>query len=403
MLEIYNKIMIPKQSLLDERFKLVSQFCSTTAEIELPGEYLVPRSTNYYVKISRFLPVYESVEKHQIFCRRISIRGHNGKIYPFLIMNEPNHFYESRKEEHCLQIFRFMNTYLNKQKETSSRSLNFITPRMVSLSYDFRMVEDEPSSLSLLDIIEPDIKQKCLDEYFSQRMFNTKLDLYKLISESILTKNVLKNWAIKKYPNSCDYFNFRKMFTQQLSIYNISEFILGLTCLKPSQFFLSQKSALCQTIRYKFDLDDKLSSQTNKIVPFRLTPNLTEFIQQSSIYGQMSAAMTSLARCLHEPQYGFIWILRSILKDEILYALIRKKQEDMIKNTTQSFYLNFNYETEQENVVNLVNKLVSAIEVRLTDCANLDNGKNYPINELIPKASRVENLCEIDPNWYPWF
>lgn len=402
MLEAYNDLMIPKKSLLDERFKLVSQFCSSTAEIELPGEYLVPRSTNYYVKISRFLPVYESVEKHQIFCRRISIRGHNGKIYPFLIMNEPNHFYESKKEEHCLQVFRMINTYLNKQKETSSRSLNFIIPRMVSLSYDFRMVEDEASSLSLLDILKPHLKQKCLDTYFSQRIFNTKIDLYKLITESILTKNILKQWAIQKYKNASDYFNFRKLFTQQISIFNISEFILGLSSLKPGQFYLSQNSGLCQTIRYKFDLDDKLS-QNSKIVPFRLTPNLTEFFQQSSINGQMGAAMTSLARCLYETQYGFIWILRTILKDEILYALIRKKQEDSIKNSTQSACPNLSYETEQENVVNLVNKLVGTIELRLKECANMDNGKNYPLNELIPKAMKIENLSEIDPTWYPWF
>ncbi|CAF0709284.1 unnamed protein product [Brachionus calyciflorus] len=398
LLQLHVDLSVPKKSILDEKFKLVTQFCSNTADIELPGEYLVPRSTNYYVKISRFLPVYETIEKYQTFSRRIYIRGHNGKVYPFLIVNESNHFYDSRKEEHGLQLFRMMNTYLNKQKETSCRSLNFITPRIVSLSFDFRLIEDEPSAISLLDIVKPDLREKSIETYFTQRNFITKPEIYKSISNQIIRKNLMKSWAMKKYSDATDYFNFRKLFTQQLSLYNISEFILGLTSLKPDQFYISQNSGLCQTIRYKFDLNENMN---NRLTPFRLTPNLVEFIQPSGVYGQMSASMTALARCLNEPHYGFIWILRTILKDDVLNVMLRKKQEDLIKNVNSQ--ANLSYEIEQENIINLVNKLVASIEIRLKECENLDNGKNYVLNELIPKAINLENLSETDPSWFPWF
>ena len=146
---------LPRQQLLDDRFKFVTQFCSTTAEIEIPGEFLIPRSTNYCVRISRFLPRYESIEKLGSYMRRISIRGHNGKIYPFLIANEGNPdktYYDGRKEEHVMQLLRMLNSYLSKQKETASRNLFFTLPRVVSLSVDVRMIEDDCSAISLLDI-----------------------------------------------------------------------------------------------------------------------------------------------------------------------------------------------------------------------------------------------------------
>jgi hypothetical protein len=55
---------LPRNQLLDEKFKLITQFVgSSTADIEMPGECLIPHATNYYVRISRFLPRYESVEK----------------------------------------------------------------------------------------------------------------------------------------------------------------------------------------------------------------------------------------------------------------------------------------------------------------------------------------------------
>jgi len=45
-----------------------------------------------------------------------------------------------------------VNTYLGKQKETASRGVHFTLPRIVSLSAEVRIVEDDCSSISLLDI-----------------------------------------------------------------------------------------------------------------------------------------------------------------------------------------------------------------------------------------------------------
>ncbi len=150
LFELHLRTM-PKSQLLDERFKFVTQFCSSTADIEIPGDFLIPRHTNYNVKISKFLPRVESVEKYNAYSRRISIRGHNGKVYPFLISNEAN-YYECRREEHTLQLLRMVNTYLGKQKETAGRGVHFTLPRIVSLSAEVRIVEDDCSSISLLDI-----------------------------------------------------------------------------------------------------------------------------------------------------------------------------------------------------------------------------------------------------------
>lgn len=336
LIESHLAMTMTKKQLLDERFKFVTQFCSSTADIELPGEHLIPRSTNYYVKISRFLPCYESVEKYQSYSRRISIRGHNGKIYPFLILNESAYFYECRKEEHVLQLMRMMNTYLNKQKETASRCLNFILPRMVSLSAECRMIEDDFSSISLLDILKKKSKfDSVLDRYFSNFknnspsiVHNSKLDIFKQIQSNLIPKTVLKDWALSTYEDATDYFHFRKLFTQQLSIYNLVEYVLNLTRLNPDQFYVSRNSGICQSIRLKFDLNEQLGNindfNQKGSVPYRLTPSIVDFIQNSGIYGQMSSIQIALARCLVQPQYHFIWLLRAILKDEILNFIIKK-------------------------------------------------------------------------------
>ena len=51
-----------------------------------------------------------------------------------------------------------LNHYLNKHKETSKRFLNFTVPRVVAVSPQMRLVEDNPSSITLLDVY----RQRCV-------------------------------------------------------------------------------------------------------------------------------------------------------------------------------------------------------------------------------------------------
>ena len=68
--------------------------------------------------LGRFMPRVEIVQKHNTAARRLYIRGHNGKIYPYLVMNDAC-LTESRREERVLQLLRLLNPCLEKRKETT--------------------------------------------------------------------------------------------------------------------------------------------------------------------------------------------------------------------------------------------------------------------------------------------
>ncbi len=61
------------------------------------------------------MPRVEIVEKHNTITRRLYIRGHNGKIYSYLIMQESG-MGDARRVEIVLQLMRMLNSYLSKQK-----------------------------------------------------------------------------------------------------------------------------------------------------------------------------------------------------------------------------------------------------------------------------------------------
>jgi transformation/transcription domain-associated protein len=137
-----------KIKILDERFRFVTQFCSSVADIEIPGEYLMSynlphtdahtNNSHYYVKISRFLPRVESVEKYNSYSKRIYIRGHNGKIYSFLISNEIN-FNDCRKEQQQLQLLRMLNLYLYVSKK---RQQNEICIIIFQGLFHYKLIQD---------------------------------------------------------------------------------------------------------------------------------------------------------------------------------------------------------------------------------------------------------------------
>lgn len=77
------------------------------------------------------MPRVEIVQKHNTAARRLYIRGHNGKIYPYLVMNDAC-LTESRREERVLQLLRLLNPCLEKRKETTKRHLFFTGTRAAS-------------------------------------------------------------------------------------------------------------------------------------------------------------------------------------------------------------------------------------------------------------------------------
>lgn len=95
----------------------------------------------------------------------------------------------------------------------------------------------------------------------------------------------------------------------------------------------------------------------NRPVPFRLTPNIAEFLTTTGVTGPLTASMIATARCFVQPQYKLPSFLRAILRDEYI-TWHKKKQEEVNPGTEPS-------EMEGEQLITMVNKAVSAITTRL--------------------------------------
>lgn len=366
----------------------------------------MPKSTIYYVRIARFIPEVKVVEKHNISARRILIRGHNGKIYPYLVLND-SCLSDSRREERVLQMLRLLNHYLVTKKETGRRFLQFTVPRVVAISPGLRLVEDNPSSLSLVDILKRRINRNKssssdmdqdtpISEYYdrliklqTQGTPATQKNLRDILTDTqskMVPKALLKDWASQTYVNATDYWVFRSQFTYQLAMACFCEYVFHLTKLMPETLYIHQDTGQINVSFYKFDLDDASGElRANAPVPFRLTPNLSELITPNGLVGPFKGALEAVAHCLTNPESRVISIFRAILRDEMW--IWQRRGQDTVEN---------------EGLVMMVNKAINKIYGRMDSIATKDRPTDSQASQLISQATSLDQLCQMDPAWHPW-
>ncbi|KAG9476909.1 hypothetical protein GDO78_002355 [Eleutherodactylus coqui] len=149
---------------------------------------------------------------------------------------------------------------------------------------------------------------------------------------------------------------------------------------------------------FRFDINDATGDlDANRPVPFRLTPNISEFLTTIGVSGPLTASMIAVARCFAQPNFKVDGILKTVLRDEII-AWHKKTQEDTSSPLSPAGQPE-NMDSQQ--LVSLVQKAVTAIVTRLHNLAQFDGGESK-VNTLVAAANSLDNLCRMDPAWHPW-
>jgi transformation/transcription domain-associated protein len=157
---------------------------------------------------------------------------------------------------------------------------------------------------------------------------------------------------------------------------------------------------------FKFDINDVNGElEAKRAVPFRLTPTLAEFITTVGIKGALTASMVAAARCLAQPSFKVINILRAILRDEmitwhkkvldyfgilsgfnsvyfLLQSQLQQKHED---RNIQDMYPPL----QGEQLVATVSKAANEICIRLNCLASLDTPQASVTGEALPHADKL--------------
>ncbi len=195
--------------------------------------------------------------------------------------------------------------------------------------------------------------------------------------------------------------------------------------------FPQQDTGKLNVSYFRFDINDATGDlDANRPVPFRLTPNISEFLTTIGVSGPLTASMIAVARCFAQPNFKVRFmrdknndkwdsalsvsraldlsksvsalnqvdgILKAVLRDEII-AWHKKTQEDTSMPLSPAGQPE---NMDNQQLVSLVQKAVTAIMTRLHNLAQFEGGESK-VNTLVAAANSLDNLCRMDPAWHPW-
>jgi transformation/transcription domain-associated protein len=394
-------------------------------EVEVPGQYLQHKDKNAdFVRIERFMPNVDLVRGVGVCHRRLKIRGHDGSVHPFAIQHPAAR--SCRREERILQLFRHFNGTLSKRKESRRRNLNFHLPLMIPLAPHIRMVQDDPSYITLQGIYEDHCRKSgmskddpilftmeklralvdgkvCTEMSYHVTKSNSsfqktleqpaaaRLETYTAIQDKWVPHTLALEYFTSTYPSFSEFWLFRRQFSYQFAALTFMTYILHMHNRYPHKMSISRSSGnIWGSELMSCMASGKAYFNNPEPVPFRLTPNLQTLMGPLATEGIYSCAIMAIARCLTEPEFELEQQLSLFVRDEMIHWFTSQHRGTQLVEGALR-------ETVQNNSELIVKRTMS-----LAQAPPQPLPANQTVIDLIAKAVNPMSLCQTDALFMPY-
>jgi DNA-dependent protein kinase catalytic subunit len=331
---------------------------STTAGIEIPGQYPSnpsgPPNPLEHTTIASFDPtllVMGSLRRP----KRLTMIGSDQKEVPFLVKGGE----DLRLDQRVQQLFQVVNQILISHPQCKKRQLQLQTYQVVPMSTKVGMIQWITNTRPLKEIIEEEyakwfasttksapeitsilkipaavLRDSFLKSFASKAKRKGQSDLYYATFEhatrlqvenqtqqehSTFPGDLLKR-AIQTLSSSPENFlAVRNKFAKSLAVFNISSYILGIGDRHLENFLLNLEDGNLVGI----DFGHAFGTATQflpipELIPFRLTRQLTEFLQPLDADGLLKHNMIHTMSALRENQDILLNTMDVFIKDPLL-------------------------------------------------------------------------------------
>ncbi|EMR10214.1 hypothetical protein PNEG_01486 [Pneumocystis murina B123] len=398
----------PKYQPLEQCSPYLSEFqYQKFDEVEVPGQYLQHKENNNdFARIDRFMTTLDVIRGHGICYKRLTIRGYDGSIYPFAVQYPAAR--HCRREERIMQLFRILSGVLLRKKETRRRNITFTLPIAVPIAPHIRIVEDDPSGISLQGIYEEYCRRYDMhkDEplkYFASKLnsfgsqtfdkqdiINLKIEILTSIQTNLVPDDILLKYFKQLFSTYCDFWRFRKQFTLQYAGIAFMTYIMNINNRFPNKLYISRSSGNVWGTEFLPAMaSNNPVFHNGEAVPFRFTPNIQTFITPIGIEGIFSSALMAIARSLTEPEFGLDQYLSIFVRDELI-TWFTQQHRPLIQDSQL-----------REKVAGNVDLVVRRV-ASLSQVAQGNLPANQTIIDLVSQAVNPRALAQMDQLWAAW-
>ncbi|GAB5583955.1 DNA-dependent protein kinase catalytic subunit isoform X1 [Prionailurus iriomotensis] len=275
-------------------------------ELEIPGQYdgkgkPVPE---YHARITGFderVKVMASIRKP----KRIIIRGHDEKEYPFLVKGGE----DLRQDQRIEQLFEVMNVLLSQDAACSQRNMQLKTYRVIPMTSRLGLIEWIENTFTLKDLLLSHMSQEEKAAYTSDprappheyrewlAKMSGKHDVGAYVSMFKAATDLLKRAFLKMSTGPEAFLALRSHFASSHALLCISHWILGIGDRHLNNFMVSMETGEMIGI----DFGHAFGSATQflpvpELMPFRLTRQFINLMLPMKEAGVMCSVMVHALR-----------------------------------------------------------------------------------------------------------
>jgi transformation/transcription domain-associated protein len=193
-----------------------------------------------------------------------------------------------------------------------------------------------------------------------------------------------------------DLWNLRKRFTSQMACLTFMTYVLSIGQRTPQKFYISLEKGNVWTSEFFSTISPQTFLLTNsEAIPFRLTPNLQQFITPIGLEGSFTCCVSAIADALTSPDRDLHDFLEVFIRDELMtwQSVIRKP---MSGNNSRI------RELVNQNVRMILNRAqVLSCKTEREQTGDKVEPMYQTILDLISQATNPLKLAQMDINYLP--
>ncbi|XP_073924597.1 DNA-dependent protein kinase catalytic subunit isoform X2 [Castor canadensis] len=281
-------------------------------ELEIPGQYDGKGKPlpEYHVRISGFderVKVMASMRKP----KRIIIRGHDEKEYPFLVKGGE----DLRQDQRIEQLFEVMNVILSHDAACGQRNMQLRTYRVVPMTSRLGLIEWIENTLTLKDLLLNNMSQEEKAAY-TRGANRTETVMAFRKRESKVPADLLKRAFVKMSTSPEAFLALRSHFASSHALLCVSHWLLGIGDRHLNNFMVTMETGGMIGI----DFGHAFGSATQflpvpELMPFRLTRQFINLMSPMKETGLMYSVMVHALRAFRSDADLLINTMDVFIKD----------------------------------------------------------------------------------------
>uniref|UniRef100_A0A182TC53 Serine/threonine-protein kinase ATR n=1 Tax=Anopheles maculatus TaxID=74869 RepID=A0A182TC53_9DIPT len=358
-----------------------------------------PTNAIYIAGIEEELTVLFSLQKP----RKITLRGHNGKLYTMMLKPKD----DLRKDFRLMEFNAVVKQYLDQDPDAKFRRLYIRTYAVLPLNEECGIIEWISNLNPFRSIVCTYYKQRGLGMTVGElRKFSFErsdpLAKKRQAFESILVPRhppLFGEWFRDCFPNPNNWFQARSSYIKTTAVISMVGYILGLGDRHGENILFDSTNGDTVHVDFNCLFNRGETFTIPELVPFRLTHNMVHAMGPLGVEGLYRRCCEIVLKILQTHASTFMSVLKPFVYDPMVsWSKVGNANLGHGESNNRDSHVERTDPQAMHNVLNIEERLKGYVKIK-GKLSHMPLSIEGQVDHLIKEATDIDNLAQMYIGW----